>query len=67
MIYPPLDQLLKHVDNKYTLATVASKRARQIIDNEQTSDERSTKAVTIALEEIFNGKIKYTRTKSGIK
>jgi DNA-directed RNA polymerase subunit omega len=66
MIYPPLDDLLKHVDNRYTLVTVAAKRARQILE-EQASDERSIKAVTIALEEIISGKTKYQRTKTGIK
>ena len=68
MIYPTLDDLLKHADNKFTLATVAAKRARQILDDGQKSnDERSNKAVTIALEEIVSEKTKYQRTKSGIK
>ena len=68
MIYPTLDDLLKHTDNKFTLATVAAKRARQILDDGQrANDERSNKAVTIALEEIVSEKTKYQRTKGGIK
>jgi DNA-directed RNA polymerase subunit omega len=68
MIYPPLDELLKHADNnKYTLVIIAAKRARQIIEEVHANDERPTKAVTIALEEIVNGKIKFERTKTGIK
>jgi DNA-directed RNA polymerase subunit omega len=67
MIYPPLDDLLKHVDNRYTLSTVSAKRARQIIEKGQTSDDHLTKAVTIALEEIYNGKTRFERTKTGIK
>lgn len=67
MIYPSLDDLLKHADNKYTLVTVAAKRARQIIEKGQASEEHTVKAVTIALQEILDGKTKYTRTKNGIK
>ncbi len=67
MIYPPLDDLLKHADNKYTLVIVAAKRARQILEEGQKNDERSIQAVTIALEEVVNGKTKYQRTKTGIK
>lgn len=67
MIYPPLDDLLKHVDNRYTLSTVSAKRARQIIEKGQPSDERLVKAVTIALEEIYTGKTRFERTKTGIK
>jgi DNA-directed RNA polymerase subunit omega len=68
MIYPPLDDLLKHVDNRYTLVNVSAKRARRILDDGQkANDERSNKAVTIALEEIVSGKTKYQKTKIGIK
>ncbi len=67
MIHPPLDNLLKHTENKYTLVIVAAKRARQILQEEQSDDERINKAVTIALEEVINGKTKYQRTKNGIK
>jgi DNA-directed RNA polymerase subunit omega len=67
MIHPPLDNLLKHVDNRYTLATLAAKRARQIIEYRKASEELPTKAVTLALEEILNGKTKFERIKTGIK
>jgi DNA-directed RNA polymerase subunit omega len=67
MIYPPLDELLKHADNKYTLAMVAAKRARQIIEAGHADDERPGKAVTLAFEEIVSGKTKYESTKTGIK
>lgn len=67
MINPPLDDLLKHVDNRFTLATVSAKRARQIIEREQANNEHSLKAVTMALNEIVTGKTKYERTKTGIK
>ncbi|MCL6590859.1 MAG: DNA-directed RNA polymerase subunit omega [Firmicutes bacterium] len=67
MIYPPLDELIKHVDSRYTLVTAAAKRARRILEEEDASEERSIKAVSIALEEINAGKIKIERTKTGIK
>jgi DNA-directed RNA polymerase subunit omega len=67
MIYPSLDDLLKHTENRYTLVIVAAKRARQILLEGITNEERSNKAVTIALEEIVSGKTRYERTKTGIK
>lgn len=67
MIYPSLDDLVKHVDSRYTLATAAAKRARRILEEERSDGERSVKAVTVALQEINAGKIKIERTKSGIK
>ncbi|HEX3048755.1 MAG TPA: DNA-directed RNA polymerase subunit omega [Bacillota bacterium] len=63
MIYPPLDDLLKHVDNRFMLATLSAKRARQIIETERSNDDQS-KAVTTALEEIVSGKTRYDRTKT---
>lgn len=67
MIYPSLDDLVKHVDSRYTLVTAAAKRARRILEEERADDERTIKAVSIALEEIKDGKIKIERTKTGIK
>ena len=67
MIYPPLDELLTHVDSRYTLVTASAKRARKILEEEQSSDEKSIKAVTTALREIYSGKIKIEKTKVGIK
>jgi DNA-directed RNA polymerase subunit omega len=67
MIYPSLDELLKHADNQFMLAIIAAKRARQIIAEGYVNDDRSAQAVTIALEEIVSGKTKFERTKTGIK
>jgi DNA-directed RNA polymerase subunit omega len=67
LIYPPLDELLTHVDSRYTLVTASAKRARKILEEEQSSDEKSNKAVSSALREIHSGKIKIERTKVGIK
>ncbi|MDR3592386.1 MAG: DNA-directed RNA polymerase subunit omega [Negativicutes bacterium] len=68
MIHPSLDILVKKVDSKYTLVVFAAKRAREIMNGDAPLvDSKSNKPVTIALEEIAQGKIVYERTKAGIK
>lgn len=68
MINPSLDELLKKVDSKYTLAVFAAKRAREIIDGDAALvSSASNRPVTVALEEIVQGKLVYRRTKTGIK
>ncbi len=68
MIDPPLKELEKHVDSKYTLVTLAAKRAREIIDgSEPLIHTKTEKAVSIALEEIASGEVSFMRTKEGIK
>ena len=64
----PLDILMKRVDNKYTLAVLAAKRAREIVNgSEPLVACKSLKPVSIALAEISQGKITFERTKYGIK
>lgn len=68
MIYPALDVLMDKVDSKYTLVIVAAKRARELMNGDAPLVEsKSNKPVTIALKEIAQGRLKYERTKSGIK
>ncbi|WP_289001197.1 DNA-directed RNA polymerase subunit omega [uncultured Megasphaera sp.] len=68
LIKPTLESLMKHVDSKYTLVTLAAKRARQLVDgDEPLVDVETTKVVSIAMEEIDQGKITYEAPKSGIK
>jgi DNA-directed RNA polymerase subunit omega len=65
---PSIDVLLKKVHCKYTLSVFAAKRARDIMDGETVLAESSShKPVTLALEEIAQGKIAYRRIKDGIK
>jgi DNA-directed RNA polymerase subunit omega len=72
MISPRIDKLLEHVDSRYSLVIVSAKRARQINNyhhqlGEGTFDEfapplvesRSKNYLTMALEEISEGKIDY--------
>jgi DNA-directed RNA polymerase subunit omega len=76
MISPRIDALLDNVDSRYALVIVAAKRARQINNyhhqfGEGTSDElpplvesRSKNYLTMAFEEIAEGKIAYQYAKS---
>ena len=72
MISPRIDRLLENVDSNYASVVVAAKRARQINSyyhnlGEGTFDEfpppmvdtGSKNYLTIALEEVAAGKIKY--------
>ncbi|VBB08137.1 rna polymerase subunit omega/k/rpb6 [Lucifera butyrica] len=68
MNLPPLEILLHEIDNKYTLAILGAKRAREIEEgSESLVDSESTKPVTIALNEIAEKRITFTKIKSGIK
>jgi DNA-directed RNA polymerase subunit omega len=72
VIHPRIDELLEQVDSRYALVVVAAKRARQINNyhhqlGEGTFDQflpplvesRSKNYLTMSLEEISEGKIKY--------
>lgn len=74
MIEPPIGELLDKVDCRYTLAVMASKRARQLIGTDKTQplinvneskDLREAKPLSIAIEEIHRGRITYTRDEKG--
>ncbi|MBA2874046.1 DNA-directed RNA polymerase subunit omega [Thermaerobacillus caldiproteolyticus] len=59
MLYPSIDLLMEKLDSKYTLVTVAAKRARQLQEKEDLTIENpvSKKFVGKALEEIAAGHI----------
>lgn len=61
MLYPAMSDLLKKVDNRYKLVNVTAKRARDIAqaaeDDTMAVTALNRKAVSIALEEINEGKI----------
>lgn len=61
MLYPSIDSLLLKIDSKYSLVSVATKRARemQIKDNCLINKPVSHKSVGRALEEIHSGKLTY--------
>ncbi len=77
MIGPRIDLLLNHVGERYALVIIAAKRARQINNyhhqlGEGTFDDfapplvesRSKNYLTMALEEISEGKIEHEYTRS---
>lgn len=52
-----VDELIDMVDSRYSLVTVVSRRARQIIDGSEVLVKTTTiKPVAIAIEEFFEGK-----------
>jgi DNA-directed RNA polymerase subunit omega len=73
MIEPPIEGLLEQVDSKFTLVTLSARRGRQInsyfnqlgeglgsiVPPQVTSISR--KPLSIALEEIYAGKVKAVR------
>ncbi len=74
MIEPKIDELLEHVDSRYTLVILAAKRAREInAYYTQLGEGRGenvpplveggldSKPLAIALEEIAEGKVVYER------
>ena len=68
LIKPTLESLMTKVDSTYTLVTLAAKRARQLTDgDEPLVDVDTTKVVSIAMEEIDQGKITYEAPRDGIK
>ena len=66
MCYPSIDSLVKKVDSKYTLVTLAALRARELTDGQTPliiDHAEGKKPATIALEEIYEGKITYSFSK----
>ncbi|WP_291651932.1 DNA-directed RNA polymerase subunit omega [Clostridium sp.] len=70
MINPSIMDLLKKVDDRYSLVMVTSKRARQIIDgSDPMVATKSKKPLTIAINEVNEGEVGYESTpvKEGFK
>lgn len=58
MLYPPVADLLKNVQSRYLLVNVVAHRARQIASEaEQLQEELPKKPVTLAIEEVADGKL----------
>ena len=68
MINPSIVELLKKVDNRYSLVIVTAKRARQLIQGDEPLIRVSSfKPLTIAINEVNSGEIVYETLKEGIK
>ena len=61
MLYPPVADLLKNVDSRYLLVNVVAHRARQIaMEAEAFQEELPEKPVTMAIQEVADGKLTAT-------
>lgn len=61
MLYPPVADLLKNVQSRYLLVNVVAQRARQIAQEaEELQEELPKKPVTLAIEEVAEGKLSAT-------
>jgi DNA-directed RNA polymerase subunit omega len=68
-VFGDLDRLLEHVDSKFSLVNVVTKRAKQLNNGAPALTERvnANKPVSTAFNEVAVGKIHYHRTREGIK
>jgi len=60
---------MSHVDSKFTLVNVVTKRAKQLNNGAPplTESVNPNKPVSTAFNEVAAGKIDYKRTREGIK
>ena len=68
-VFGDLDGLLEHVDSKFTLVNVVTKRAKQLNNGAPALSENANpnKPVSTAFDEVALGKIPNRRIKEGIK
>ena len=58
MLYPPVADMLKHVESRYLLVNVVAHRARQIAEEAEAFQEELTdKPVTLSIREVAEGKL----------
>lgn len=58
MLYPPVADMLKHVESRYLLVNVVAQRARQIAYEAETlGEELDEKPVTLAIREVAAGEL----------
>lgn len=68
MINPSIVDLKERVGDKYSLVVITSKRARQLIEGEKPLvNVDSNKTLTIAINEVDQGKIHFKVVHEGIK
>lgn len=58
MLYPAMNKLTSVVPNRYMLVNVVARRARQIAEMaEETGEYLAEKPVTIAINEVADGRL----------
>lgn len=61
MLYPAMNKLTAQVPNRYLLVNVVARRARQIAQEaEDTGMKLNVKPVTLAINEVAEGKLSTT-------
>jgi len=64
MIYPPITELVKKTGSRYALVIETAKRTRQLVNGApKLSDVETSKDVTVAVNEIYEGKIETVELK----
>jgi DNA-directed RNA polymerase subunit omega len=59
MSFPPLEQCLERISNRYSLVVLAAKRSRQLNRGAQPQvDSKRKKWTSVALEECIAGKLR---------
>ena len=62
MLYPAMNKLTSYVPNRYMLVNVVARRARQIAETaEETGERLNEKPVTLAINEVAEGKLDATQ------
>ena len=62
MLYPAMNKLTSYVPNRYMLVNVVARRARQISETaEETGEHLNEKPVTLAINEVAEGKLDATQ------
>ena len=62
MLYPAINKLTSYVPNRYMLVNVVARRARQIAETaEETGEHLNEKPVTLAINEVAEGKLDATQ------
>ncbi len=57
MVKPSVSELLTKANNRYELVIATARRARQIAEDKDNKDEKEESPVTIAANEIAEGKV----------
>ena len=62
MLYTAMNKLTSYVPNRYMLVNVVARRARQIAETaEETGEHLNEKPVTLAINEVAEGKLDATQ------
>ena len=68
MLYPAMNKLTQYIPNRYMMVNVVARRARQIAIEAQNHEEHlDEKPVTLAINEVAEGKLDSTQMDTTIE